>query len=202
MLRSTQISYSLAYCSFVMALNPEGCRAARIRKNGVATMSRAGNSSSHSIVTNSRYRIQNRSSPAIMVATSRIILISFVERHGSPSRHLWRVVVQPLVGLLSIFSFKIFKSNPSIETVVTMNNPLSLIIFLQFFKKPQGLKRCSKSSNEVITSQFFKEQSSTILFVSDQAIEVSLWIYLFGWILIVIGFAKIGFSKPLNALPK
>jgi hypothetical protein len=46
------------------------------------------------------------------------------------------------------------------------------------------------------------QQSSTILFVSDQAIEVSLWIYLFGWILIVIGFAKIGFSKPLNALPK
>lgn len=48
----------------------------------------------------------------------------------------------------------------------------------------------------------FMQQSSTILFVSDQAIEVSLWIYLFGWILIVIGFAKIGFSKPLNALPK
>ena len=87
MLRSTQISYSLAYCSFVMALNPEGCRAARIRKNGVATMSRAGNSSSHSIVTNSRYRIQNRSSPAIMVATSRIILISFVERQGSGTTH-------------------------------------------------------------------------------------------------------------------
>ena len=100
MLRSTQISYSLAYCSFVMALNPEGCRAARIRKNGVATMSRAGNSSSHSIVTNSRYRIQNRSSPAIMVATSRIILISFVERQRSGDSPLVASTQQRLVGQL------------------------------------------------------------------------------------------------------
>jgi len=44
----------------------------------------------------------------------------------------------------------------------------------------------------------FREQSSTILFVPDQAILLSLLIYLLGWVLVLIGFFKLGFGKQVN----
>lgn len=42
----------------------------------------------------------------------------------------------------------------------------------------------------------FMQQSSTVLFIPDLEVQLSLWIYLFGWILVIIGFIKLGFNKP------
>ncbi len=76
-----------------------------------------------------RHRCDHHTFNSRSFVTGRIvILISCIQRQGSPSRRLRRVVVEPLVGLSSISSFKIFKCFVDLLHFALCN-------FLQFWPK-------------------------------------------------------------------